>query len=126
MPRAAPLADRAKAGSEPAAISAPADWTQAEVAYLGRVARLARADVQSLVDRVLALLATNPPVQVEGVAGVPLLRVQLMDANGTLAQFELWNSAYKWRRIGQADVVGPMTPQVVESLLADVNRSLPP
>ena len=117
MPRAAALADRAKAGSE---------WTQAEVAYLGRVVRLARADAQPLVDRLLALLATNPPGGVEAAAGVPLLRVQLMDTSGTLAQFELWNSAYKWRRIGQADVVGPVSPQAVESLLAEVNRSLPP
>lgn len=126
MPRAPALADRAKVGSGPAAINAPADWTQAEVAYLGRVVRLARADAQSLVDRLLALLATNPPGGVDAAAGVPLLRVQLMDASGTLAQIELWNSAYKWRRVGQADVMGPVSSQGVESLLAEVNRSLPP
>jgi hypothetical protein len=61
-----------------------------------------------------------------GASGIPLLQLHLLDASGVVAQFELWNNTYRWRRKGLADVAGRLTQDQLTALLAQVSRSLPP
>ena len=123
--RAAPLADRAMAESTPSTTALSRDWTRVDVTYLGRNERIAQPEAQALVDKVLGVLAANPPSRADGADGVPMMSLQLLDAKGTLAQFDLWNSAYKWRRMGQADVLGTLSPEAVAALLTELTRTLP-
>jgi hypothetical protein len=113
------------AESTPSTTALSRDWTTVDVTFLGRNERLARSEAQALVDKVLEVLAANPASRTNAAEGVPMMSLQLLDARGTLAQFDLWNSAYKWRRLGQADVLGQLSPEAVAGLLAELARSLP-
>jgi hypothetical protein len=126
--RAAPLADSAMTEPtrpSPSTTALSRDWTRVDVTFLGRNERIAQPEAQALVDKVLGMLAANPPSKTDGTDGAPMMSLQLLDAKGTLAQFDLWNSAYKWRRVGQADVMGRLSPEVVAGLLTEVARTLP-
>lgn len=107
------------------------EWMWADVFHQGRTARLAKRDVQALVNHALTVGVANvgsraAPKEAQGLDGTPLLRLQLMDKNNAVAQFEMWGAAFRWQRVGQADVLGSLTPEVVASLLAAVARALPP
>ena len=102
------------------------DWTVAELSYQGRSARLARRQVQALVNQALAHGATVSAASVDEAEGAPVLRLQLMDANGNVAQFELWRAAFKWQRKGEPNTVGPLSADQVSALLQEAGKALPP
>jgi hypothetical protein len=124
------LADQSLAKSSAAAPFLLPDWTQLDVSYVGRIARLARADAQNLVAQAQALASAEPlafaNAKLDAPNSNPLLQLHLLDASGVVAQFELWNNSYRWRRKGLADVTGPVTADQLTALLAQVSRNLPP
>lgn len=119
----------------------PAQWTAADLLYQTRSIRLARRDAQNLANRVVALAVAHaatsinadgnvgPLTKADSEGGTPLLRLQLVDQGNpaTVAQFDLWgNNVFRWRRAGQTDVAGALTPDAVAGLLAQAARALPP
>ena len=141
--RVAPLADRVERTDSGANINRNpiasnqsttlqvGEWMWADVFHQGRTARLAKRDIEALVNHALTVGVANvgsraASKEAQGLDGAPLLRLQLMDKNNAVAQFEMWGAAFRWQRMGQAEVLGSLTPEVVTSLLAAVARALPP
>lgn len=137
----APQQARTQGGADRRFAFQPAQWTAANVLYQGRTTRLARRDAQNLANRAVALAEANTASstnananasaapKADGDRGAPLLRLQLVDQGNAaaVAQFEVWGSnAFRWRRAGQADVAGMLTPEAVAGLLAEAARTLPP
>lgn len=102
------------------------EWTSADLTYGGRSTRLTRPQGQALVSRVQSLTAAGASGALDAAQGASLLRLQLLDANGVQATFELWANSYRWQRTGQRDVLGPVNADDVSSLLALAAQAMPP
>lgn len=102
------------------------NWTSAELSYQDRVVRLSRPQAQALVDQVLAQVAANFGAGSGEPQGAPALRLQLLDTNGNLAEFELWRGTFKWRRRGEAELIGTLSVDQAAALLQEGARLIPP
>jgi hypothetical protein len=137
MPKALPQAELAGRSAATGAaagtgalgrLAAPSlrEWTSADLTYGGRSTRLARPQGQALVSRIQSLTAAMASDAPNAAEGASLLRLQLLDANGVQATFELWANSYRWQKAGQRDVLGPVNADDVSSLLALAAQAMPP
>ena len=102
------------------------NWTSAELSYQGRVVRLSRPQAQALADQLLAQVAANAGTGSGEAQGAPALRLQLLDTSGNLAEFELWRGTFKWRRRGEAELIGTLSVDQAAALLQEGARLIPP
>ncbi len=134
--RAPVLADQARSAAKMAAAAPtsaavmPLQWDALEVTYRGQTARLSKAESQALTAQVQALVASAVDLAALLPSTKPTLQLKWYAANGTgateVATFSLWAGRFAWQVGGNAAIEGVALSDPLDTLLASINRVLPP
>jgi hypothetical protein len=134
--RAGVLADQARSGAKVAAEASSSaavmllQWNSMDMVYRGRTAKLSKAESQSLTAQVQALVASAVDSAALLPSTKPTLQLKWYSENATgateVATFSLWGGRFAWQVGGSPSVEGVALSEQLETLLASVNRVLPP